>query len=84
MEIASIIGFSAATLTTGSFIPQVVKAWKDKETKDLSLIMYIAITIGFSLWLIYGIMIVSWPVTIANAIVLVFTISILGLKIKYG
>jgi len=84
MDYVSIIGFIAATCTTSAFLPQVIKAWKYKETKDLSLIMYITISVGFAMWLIYGILITAWPVIIANGLVLLLTFSILGLKIKYG
>jgi len=55
MPTIEIIGLIAATLTTACFIPQVYKVWKEKSTKDISLVMYIVFMIGLALWLYYGI-----------------------------
>ena len=83
MDYATIIGFIAATLTTASFIPQAVKAWQSKSTKDISLGMFAAVCVGIFLWLVYGILIKSLPVIAANAVSFVFAAIILALKIKY-
>ena len=52
-----IIGLIAGAITTASFAPQVYKCWKTKHTRDLSWIWLIMITIGMSLWLVYGLLI---------------------------
>jgi len=83
IETITIIGLSAATLTTISFIPQVMKVWKTKKTKDISLRMYIIFCIGMSLWLIYGIMLKELPIILANSITIVLGLIILFFKIKY-
>jgi len=83
MTLISILGFSAAVLTTASFIPQALKTIKTKNTKDLSLPMYVVLTMGVLLWLIYGILINDLPVLLANAITLVFSLIILVNKIRY-
>lgn len=80
----AIIGLIAGTCTTISFLPQVIKAIKIKETKDISLSMYIILAIGILLWIIYGILIESLPVILANSISFVLASIILILKIKYG
>lgn len=78
-----VIGLIAATCTTISFLPQAIKIIKTKHTQDLSLVMYLVLTTGIFLWLVYGIFIKDLPVIIANAITLIFTVIILTLKIKY-
>jgi MtN3 and saliva related transmembrane protein len=80
----SLIGFGAAALTTGSFLPQLIQIWKTRETKDLSLSMYLVLALGILLWFIYGIIIFSWPVIIANGVTFIFVTIILFLKIKHG
>lgn len=78
-----IVGHIAAILTTASFVPQAVKVIKTKDTKGISLIMYIAFTVGVFLWLVYGIMNNLAPVYIANSITFVLAFIILIFKIKY-
>lgn len=80
----AIIGLVAGACTTISFLPQVIKTIKTKETKDISLPMYILLATGIFLWIIYGILIGSLPVLLANAISFVLATIILVLKIKYG
>ncbi len=78
-----IIGFIAAACTTLSFLPQVIKTWKTRSTRDISLGMYIVLSTGVFLWLIYGISIMSWPVIIANAFTFILAVSVLWMKIVY-
>ena len=84
MNYVEILGFTAATLTTSSFLPQVIKIWKTRSTKDISLSMYAVLSLGIFLWLLYGVFIRSWPVIGANAICFVLCITILAFKIRYG
>jgi len=81
--IIDIIWFIAAFWTTASFIPQAVKTIKTKDTKALSLPMYILFTFWVFLWLVYWILVNSYPVIIANAITLILAWTILIYKIKY-
>ncbi len=83
MDNYKFIGFTAAILTTLSFLPQAIKTIKTRNTKDLSLTMYSIFSIGVMLWFIYGIFINDLPVIIANAVTLVFALVILLYKIKY-
>ena len=62
----AIIGLIAGTCTTISFLPQVIKTIKIKETKDISISMYIVLATGILLWMIYGILIKDLPVILAN------------------
>ncbi len=83
MDYIEILGLVAAIVTTSCFIPQVYKITKEKSTKDISLAMYLTMTLGLSLWLIYGIAIKSTPVTLANGITLILVLWIVALKLKY-
>ncbi len=78
------IGGIAATLTTCSFIPQVWKVWRTRHTKDISLIMYSLFSAGVALWLIYGVLLFSWPIIVANAITLLLAGTVLALKLRFG
>jgi MtN3 and saliva related transmembrane protein len=83
MTLTSLIGFSAATLTTVSFLPQVIQVWKTKSTKDISLGMFSIFSTGVFLWLIYGILIKDWAVFVANFVTLILASIILTFKLKY-
>lgn len=82
MEHTDILGYVAAALTTFSFLPQAVKVIKTRDTKSISLVMYVAFTIGVLFWNIYGILINNYPMMFANAITLVFASIILFFKLK--
>ena len=77
------IGLAAAILTTSSFVPQIVKIIRTKGTKDISLLMYVVITIGFFLWLLYGVLREDPAIIFANVIALILGLFVLVLKIKY-
>ena len=77
------IGFFAAFCTTIAFLPQAIKVFKSKSTKDISLYMFLIFTIGVFSWLIYGFIINDMPVILANAVTLVLSFFILIYKIKY-
>ena len=84
MDFSAIIGFLGGTLTALATVPQFVKSWKTKETKDVSLGWCSLLSAGVFLWIIYGFMINDYPIVIANIITLIFVLGILLLKIKYG
>jgi MtN3 and saliva related transmembrane protein len=83
MDTVTMLGLLAGILTTSSFIPQVIKIYKTRETKDISLAMFIVLCSGISMWAIYGFYIRSLPVIFANTISFVFAFIIVVFKIKY-
>ncbi len=83
MNTTTIIGYLAAFGTTISFLPQAVKTIKTKNTSGISLPMYALFTVGTLFWLLYGINIGSYQVTIANAITFAFALIILVYKVRY-
>ena len=77
------IGFFAAFCTTIAFLPQAIKVYKTKSTKDISLLMFLIFTIGVLSWLLYGFVINDLPVILANAVTLILSLFILLYKIKF-
>ena len=77
-----IIGVIAAVCTTFAFVPQVIKVWKTKQTKDLSLRMYSIMFLGILLWLVYGIIIDSISIILANVVTATLVGTILAHVIK--
>jgi len=84
MDYIEIIGLAAATITTAGFVPQVYKIWRKRSTQDISLNMYLLLSAGLSLWIVYGFSIESLPVILANSITLLLVICIIILKLKFN
>ena len=83
MGIVNLIASIAGTCTTVSFLPQVIKVYRTRHTKDLSLPMYVIFSLGALLWACYGIAIYSLPVIIANSITFILSLYILAMKLRY-
>ena len=83
MDNIQLIGLLAGVLTSISFLPQVIKTWKSKSAKDLSLNMFLLFTTGITLWLIYGIIIKDLPIILANVFTLCSSATILYFKMRY-
>jgi MtN3 and saliva related transmembrane protein len=80
----TVLGTLAGLCTVGSFVPQVVKTWREGDTNAISLRMYLVLVAGFVLWLGYGVMIGSWPIVLVNAGNLALSAAILWLKLRAG
>ena len=74
----------AALLTTAAFVPQALHIIRHRETKAISLVMYVAFASGVALWLVFGVLIGNWAIIVSNAITLVLTLTIVGMKLRYG
>lgn len=79
----NIIGSVAAVLTTIAFLPQALHSWKTRDLSGISLPMYSLFSLGVAFWLMYGLMIASWPIIIANGTTLVLACTVLLLKIQH-
>ena len=77
------IGLVAGVMTTAAFLHQVIKVWASRSTSDISLTMFLVLTSGILLWLVYGIFIKDIPLVLANSITLVFATAILIAKLKF-
>jgi MtN3 and saliva related transmembrane protein len=84
MAIEIIVSAVAATLTTAAFVPQAVHIIRYKDTRAISLHMYVAFATGVLLWLVFGILIANWPIIVSNAITLGLALAIIAMKLKYG
>ncbi len=79
----NLIGYAAATGTTISFLPQLIRVVRLRSARDISLGMFLIFSAGTVLWLTYGLLSRSWPVAVANAVTLVLSLSILILKLRF-
>ena len=84
MDLLNTLGIAAGALTTASFVPQVFKTYRSKSAKDISLVMFVVLGTGVSLWIVYGVLANAWPVILANSCTLLLVIAQAILKIKYG
>jgi len=83
MDTIALTGYLAGALTTLSFVPQVMRTWKLKETKDFSLAMLLLFATGMLLWTAYGVWINSFPIIAANIITFGLVLFLLWMKIRY-
>ena len=83
MNYIQIIGMVAAVCTTVAFLPQVLKTWRSKSAKDLSLGMFSIFCTGVTLWIIYGILTQDLPIMLANALTLLLSGCLLYFKVVY-
>ena len=81
---SNVLGYIAGTLTTLAFLPQALKAFRTKSTADMSLVMWLLLSTGVGCWLVYGILLRSGPIIVANAVTLIFSATILLLKLIHG
>lgn len=77
------IGVVAGILTTAAFLPQIIQILKSRETKDISLVMYLLSVTGVSIWIYYGFLIEAPPIVIFNAINLILILIILFAKLYW-
>lgn len=78
------IGALAALITTLGWVPQVVKLARERKADNISLIATGSIAAGVALWAVYGVLIGSWPVIVANVLTLMFVGAIVVMKLRFG
>jgi MtN3 and saliva related transmembrane protein len=83
MDLTTLLGLIAGFLTTVAFVPQVVKIWKSKSAKDVSLITFGAFALGVLLWIVYGVIKQEPPIILWNAVTLLLAIAIIVMKVKF-
>ena len=79
-----IVGFLAAFLTMFGFLPQVIKIYRTKSVKDLSLWAILQFILGIFLWLIYGIHLKNFVIILANSVTFLILLVALVLFLKYS
>ena len=78
-----ILGLVAGTITSVTFLPQVIKIWQTKSAKDLSLMMLLLLMLGVVLWLIYGLVVMSAAIIYTNSMVLAMSLIMLYFKMRF-
>ena len=84
LDFHDIVGYVAGLLATAAFVPQVAKTFRERSARDISLGMYVLFCAGVLLWLVYGLLIVSWPVIVSNFVTLLLAGAVLMLKLRHG
>ncbi len=64
---SDLAGYAAGVLTTAAFLPQVIKTYRSRSARDISLAMYLIFTAGVVLWLLHGLAVGAGPVVAANS-----------------
>jgi MtN3 and saliva related transmembrane protein len=83
MDIITIVGLIAAAFTTVALLPQLIKVWKTKSTKDISTGMFTLFCVGVFLWFVYGFYLNDIPIVLANSLAFIQALIILLFKAKY-
>ena len=84
MTAADILGYAAGALTAFTFLPQVLKTWKEKSAKDVALNMFFIAFINEIMWLAYGVMLNHWVIILTDAVMLVMSGIMIWLKMRYN
>ena len=83
MTAIQILGLAAGTITSFTFLPQVIQIWKTKSAKDLSIVMLLLLIVGVSMWLAYGILVKDAAIIYTNSMVLAMSLIMLVFKLKF-
>jgi MtN3 and saliva related transmembrane protein len=75
------LGYLAASMTTTAFVPQVLQTIRTRDTRAISLGMYLLFCGGVMLWAVYGVLTGAWPIIVANVVTLLLTLVVLGYKL---
>ena len=84
MPFVDILGYSAGAITSLTFLPQVIKTWKEKSAKDISLLMFVIAAVNETMWIVYGILLDNWVIILTNATVLVMSLIMIYFKLRYN
>lgn len=82
--IVEVLAFFAGLLCTISFLPQVIKTWKERDARSISLVMYLVMMTGVSLWFTVGYFLGSPSMMLWNGITVLLGLSVIFLKIRYS
>lgn len=83
MTAIQVLGLTAGTITSFTFIPQVIQIWKTKSAKDISIVMLLLLIVGVSMWLSYGILVKDAAIIYTNSMVLAMSLIMLFFKFKF-
>jgi MtN3 and saliva related transmembrane protein len=78
------IGYAAGVITVASFLPQVVRAWRTRRTRDLSFVSLALLMTAGALWIVYGALSRDWPVVATNGGMVALLVLLAGAKARFG
>ena len=78
------LGYVAGVVTVASFLPQVVRAWRTRQTRDLSLASLALLITAGSMWILYGALSRDWPVVATNSGMVGLLVLLAAAKVKHG
>ncbi|MFL5488349.1 MAG: SemiSWEET family sugar transporter [Gemmatimonadaceae bacterium] len=78
------LGFIGGFLTVVSFLPQVIRTWRTRQTRDLSLGMFVLLVTASTLWIVYGVFIDDWSVIVTNVGMVALNGAIGVAKLRFG
>ncbi len=78
------VGVAAALCSMTSFAPQILKIWKERDATSVSLRTYAVTVAGFALWILYGVLLGSWPVAVSNTVCLAMAAAVLIMKLRFS
>ena len=77
------LGYVAGMVTVASFLPQVVRAWRTRQTRDLSLASLALLITAGSMWILYGALSRDWPVVATNSGMVGLLMLLAAAKVRY-
>ena len=83
MAFVDILGYTAGAITSLTFLPQVIKTWKDKSAKDISMNMFLIAATNEVMWIVYGVLLNNWVIIATNSVVLVMSLIMISFKLRY-
>ena len=83
MDSANVVGYIASAVTVFTFLPQVVKTWKEKSAKNVSLMMFIIAISNEILWIVYGVMRDDMVIILTNIVMMCMASFMIYLKLRY-
>ncbi|EGV32649.1 hypothetical protein ThidrDRAFT_1134 [Thiorhodococcus drewsii AZ1] len=81
MSPPDLLGYAATFLTTAAFVPQVVQILRTRDTRAISLGMYLLFCAGVAMWALYGLLLTAWPIILANGVTLLLALVVLAYKL---
>ena len=84
MPFVNVLGYVAGAITALTFLPQVIKTWREKSAKDISLLMFLIAAANEILWIVYGVLKSDWVIILTNAVVLAMSLTMIILKFRYN
>ena len=83
MELKDYVGIAGSIFSSVSFLPQVIKLFKTKAAKDLSMMTLLFLILNVSTWFTYGFLINAMPIMITNGIVLAMVLMMVYAKLTF-